>query len=87
MAGRKREGQPKSVQGTPAGKFGQHLEALMLRAGLTTTEFAERIGVKPDVVNLYIKGTRQPPFKNWQKIASALELRNLRELVPDLPLK
>ena len=87
MAGRKREGQPKRVRGTPAGRFGQHLEQLMVRAGLTTSEFAERIGVTVDVVNLYIKGTRQPPFKNWQTIASVLGLRNLRELVPDFRLK
>ena len=87
MAGRKREGQPKSVRGTPAGKFGQHLEQLMTATGLSTTEFAERIGVTPAVVNFYIKGIRQPPFKNWQRIASVLGLRNLRELVPDFPLK
>jgi len=85
--GRKREGQPSKIKKKPAGKFGQHLEQLMIRAGFTTAEFADRINVSVDVLNLYIKGTRQPPFKQWEKIAIALDLANLRDLVPDFPLK
>ena len=86
MAGRKREGQPKSVRGTPAGQFGQHLEQLMIRAGLTPPELAERIGVTPDTVRKYLRGAVVPVIDKWPKIARTLGLKNAKEIIPDLPL-
>ena len=84
--GRKRDGQPKSVRGTPAGKFGQHLEQLMVSAGLTTTEFAERIGVTPDTVRKYLRGAAVPVIDKWPKIGRTLGLKNAKDIIPDLPL-
>ncbi len=85
--GRKREGQPKSVRGTPAGKFGQRLEELMQEAGLTPPELAERIGVTPDVVRKYIRGAVTPVIDRWPVIAKALGRKNARDLVPELPVE
>jgi ribosome-binding protein aMBF1 (putative translation factor) len=84
--GRKREGQPKSVRGTPAGKFGQRLEALMMRAGLTTTELSARIGITPDTLRKYIRGVLTPDIDRWPDVARALGLKNAKELLPDLPV-
>ena len=86
MVGRKREGQPKNVRGTPAGKFGEHLEQLMIRAGLTPPELAERIGVSADAVRKYLRGTYTPVIDKWPQLARALGLKNAKDLVPDLPV-
>jgi ribosome-binding protein aMBF1 (putative translation factor) len=83
--GRKREGQPKNVRGTPAGKFGQHLEALMIRAGMTTSELADRIEATPDAVRKYLRGTHTPAIDKWPRIARVLGLKNAKDLVPDIP--
>src|SRR5689334_9250800 len=80
--GPSRAGQPKEVRGTPAGKFGQRLEELMVAAGLTTTELAERIGVTPDVVRKYIQGRVTPVIDRWPTVAKALGLKNAKDLLP-----
>jgi ribosome-binding protein aMBF1 (putative translation factor) len=85
--GRKREGQPRSVRNTDSGRFGQHLETLVAESGLSVAEFANRIETSVDVVYLYIKGTRIPPFKHWRKVAKALGLSSVNELLPKLPIQ
>jgi transcriptional regulator with XRE-family HTH domain len=43
-----------------AGKFGQRLEQLATKAGLTTAAFAHKAGVTEDAINKYIRGTDVP---------------------------
>ena len=85
--GRKREGQPKEVQNTPAGKFGQHLEELMAKAGIEPNELAEAVGVTPGAVRFYLRGVSVPEFAKWPAIAKALKLKNVRELVPSIAIR
>jgi hypothetical protein len=58
----------------------------MIRAGLTTAEFAERIDVTPDAVRKYLRGTYTPVIDKWPQIARVLGLKNAKDLVPDLPV-
>jgi ribosome-binding protein aMBF1 (putative translation factor) len=63
--GPERQGQPRDVRNTPTGKFGQRLELLMVKAKLSTEEFAERIGVTPDAVRKYLRGDNIPNIERW----------------------
>jgi ribosome-binding protein aMBF1 (putative translation factor) len=83
--GRKREGQPKAVRNTPAGKFGQRLEELMSKSGFTPNEFAERIGKTPDMVRKYLRGDNTPHIDDWPMIAHVLGLKDASDLLPKLP--
>ena len=84
--GRKREGQPKENRETPSGKFGQRLEKLLARAGLTPVEFAERIDVTPDTVRKWLRGDNSPPLNDWKPIARILGVKDARELLPNIPV-
>lgn len=83
VAGRKRL-DPKEGD---EGMIGQHLLSLVERAGMTPAEFAEKIGKDRDTVTLYFSGTRLPKLKEFRAIAQVLQLDNLRELLPDVPLR
>lgn len=87
MAGRKRQPQPKEIRRTPSGKFGARLEQLVNAAGLTTKEFAEKIGKAEASVYFYFSGRSVPHIDDWPQIAKILNLKDARELVPDLPVK
>lgn len=82
VAGRKRL-EPKEGD---EGLFGQHLAALVAQAGMTVDQFAEAIGKDRDTVTLYFGGHRTPKLKDYRRIAVALGLANLRDLIPDVPL-
>ncbi|MBS0261507.1 MAG: helix-turn-helix transcriptional regulator [Planctomycetes bacterium] len=83
--GRKRLGQARDIRGTPAGKFGARLEQLMTASGMTTAEFAAKVGVTEDAVRKYFRGADVPRLDRWPRIAMALGLRSANELLPDLP--
>jgi ribosome-binding protein aMBF1 (putative translation factor) len=85
VAGRPREEQPRKVRGTDAGRFGRHLAELIEARGLTVAEFATKIGKQRSVVNHYIRGIRTPPFGAWRRMSKALGLKNVRDLLPDMP--
>jgi len=55
--GRKRAGQPRAVRHTIAGRFGRRLEQLATAAGLTTAEFARKVGVTEDAIRKYYRGS------------------------------
>ena len=82
--GRKRVEQSRSVRGTPAGKFGRRLEQLASEAGLTTAEFAAKVGVTEDAIRKYFRGTDVPRLDRWPRIARVLGLKNAKDLLPDL---
>lgn len=83
VAGRKRL-MPKDGD---EGLMGQHLLSLVERAGMSPAEFAEKIGKDRDTVTLYFSGTRLPKLKEFRAIAQVLGVENLRELLPDVPLR
>ena len=83
VAGRAR----KDVKDGDEGLFGQHLESLVLAAGLSVTDFAAKIGKDRDTVTLYFGGFRLPKAKDYRRIATVLGLANVRELLPDLPIR
>jgi transcriptional regulator with XRE-family HTH domain len=84
--GRKRIGQSRSVRNTVVGKFGQRLEHLAAEAGLTTAEFAEKVGLTEDAIRRYYRGADVPRLDRWPEIARALGLKNAKDLLPDLPV-
>lgn len=67
------------------GLFGQHLANLVAQAGLSSSEFADKIGKTADTVTLYFSGRRLPKMRDYRVIAKALGLASIRELLPDLP--
>ena len=87
MAGRPREGQAKGIRETDAGKFGQRLESLIDKSGLTVKEFADllkvrvvstgitKAGISTDAIYLWFKGINQPPYRYWRTIANVLNQR------------
>lgn len=50
-------------------KFGDNLKKLRSEMGITQTELAKVIGVKPSTVGMYETGERQPNFEIEEKIA------------------
>lgn len=50
-------------------KFGDNLKKLRTEMGITQTELAKVIGVKPSTVGMYETGDRQPNFEIEEKIA------------------
>jgi ribosome-binding protein aMBF1 (putative translation factor) len=85
-AGRRRADLPRSRRDSDEGRFAEHLRELLAQSGLTTAEFAKKIKKSTDVCNMYMQGTRMPPFKHWRKIADALGLSTVNDLLPRLPL-
>jgi hypothetical protein len=83
VAGRAR----KEVNDGDEGLIGQHLESLVVAAGMTPAEFATKIGKDRDTVTLYFGGFRLPKAKDYRRIATVLGLSNVRELLPDMPIR
>ena len=81
--GRKRKPQDRTVRKTLSGKIGARLEAFAAAKGLTPAEFADKIGKTEDAVWAYYRGTRSPKLDDWPKIASALGLGSVREILPE----
>ena len=50
-------------------KFGDNLKKLRTEMGITQTELAKVIGVKPSTVGMYETGDRQPNLEIEEKIA------------------
>ena len=51
----------------------------MRSAGLTTSEFATRVGVSEDAVRKYFRGKDVPRLNRWPRIATVLGMANARE--------
>lgn len=62
-------------------KLGQHLERLMIAAGMTTAEFAKKIGRSDDVVTMYFTGHRTPRTKDLPNLAKVLKV-SLTDILP-----
>jgi transcriptional regulator with XRE-family HTH domain len=84
LAGRKRTGPPKELRRKFSAQFGQRLEELVNRAGMSAKEFGERIGKSEDTVWSYFRGTRVPRLDGLPKIAKALGIRKVSVLLPDI---
>jgi hypothetical protein len=82
--GRKRGPQPKEVRHLPSGKFGSLLAAHAEKAKLSAKDLAVKIGKSEDTVWAYFRGKSVPHIDDWPKIAKALNLESIRDLVPDL---
>lgn len=84
LAGRKRTGPAEGIKKTPAAKFGMHLEQLVNGSGMTVAEFASKVKKSEQAVWSYFRGTRVPHINDWPRIAKALGLEEIRELVPQI---
>ncbi len=81
--GRKRQPQPKEVRRTPAGKFGARLAALADAANLDADTLGKKIGKSGDTVRVYFAGRAVPHLNDWPKLAKALSLDSIKDLLPD----
>jgi transcriptional regulator with XRE-family HTH domain len=84
--GRKRQGQPEDIRGTPLEKFGELFRSLVEKSGLNTLELAERTGLTPDSIRRYLRGERIPNIGKWLELARALGLKDVKDLIPSIPI-
>jgi ribosome-binding protein aMBF1 (putative translation factor) len=80
--GRKRQPQTPEIRRSLAGKLGARIAALADAAGIDADTLASKIGKTGDTVRLYYSGRVVPPLNDWPKIAKALGLSEVRELLP-----
>lgn len=80
--GRKRQPQTPEIRKTLAGKLGARIAMLADSQGLDADTLASRIGKAGDTVRLYYSGRVVPPLNDWPKLAKALGLENVRDLLP-----
>lgn len=81
--GRKRKPVPKKIRDSYAGKFGMRLANLAAIADLDANELGKKIGKTGDMVRIYYAGRSVPPLNDWPKLAYALGLSSVRELLPE----
>lgn len=81
--GRKRQPQSAEIRKTLAGKVGARLAALADSAGLDADSLGDKIGKSGDTVRLYFAGKVVPPLNDWPKLAKAVGVPTVRELLPE----
>ncbi|MEX2120754.1 MAG: helix-turn-helix transcriptional regulator [Pirellulales bacterium] len=86
-SGRKRRPLAGRIPVTPARKFGSHLKELVRDAGMAAKDFAAQIGRSDDTVWYWLRGEHVPHIDEWPRIAEALGIGNVRDLVPDMPVR
>jgi AcrR family transcriptional regulator len=84
--GRPRVGVPPELHGTDEAMLAEHLYSLAEKSGITSDELAKRLGTSTRAVNLYFSGKRIPHFRDWRRIAAAFGLRDVRDLLPKMPI-
>ena len=67
---------------TYSGRFAVRLRSLREKAGLTVPQLAELVGAKMNTVYSWEQGSRSPNMEDLPIIAEALELKNVRSLIP-----
>lgn len=86
-SGRKRRPLAGRIPLTPARRFGTHLKQLVREAGMAAKDFAAQIGRSDDTVWYWLRGEHVPHIDEWPRIAEALGIGNVRDLVPDMPVR
>jgi ribosome-binding protein aMBF1 (putative translation factor) len=81
--GRKRQPQTPEIRKTLAGKLGARLAELADSVGLDADQLGDKIGKSGDTVRLYFSGKASPHINDWPKLAKALGVPSVRELLPE----
>ncbi len=62
-------------QSTYSGRFAARLRTRMARRKITAPELAAAVGITPDAVHRWLRGSRVPEYDSLPRIAAALGCR------------